>query len=97
MFIATLTFSTNKAAAPEFMAAHNAWIGAGFSDGVFQCVGSLQPDGGGAILAVGESWPAFEERINQDPFVQHDVVVARIIEVGVKKTAPAFDFLKVRD
>nr|WP_245764255.1 hypothetical protein [Sulfitobacter marinus] len=76
------------------MAAHNAWIAAGFADGVFQCVGSLKPEGGGAVMAVGESGDALKERVNSDPFVQHDIVVAEIIEVDVKKTAPALEMLK---
>ncbi|MGB5559209.1 MAG: YciI family protein [Paracoccaceae bacterium] len=94
MFTVFLKFSTNKSAAPDFMAEHNEWIAAGFADGVFQCAGSLKPEGGGAILAIGESRDELEKRVNADPFVQNDVVFAEITEVDVKKTAPALDFLK---
>lgn len=94
MFIVYLRFSANKSAASDLMAAHNEWIAKGFGDGVFQCVGSLKPEGGGAILATGESRSEIERRVNTDPFVEHDVVFAEIAEVEVKKTAPALDLLK---
>jgi len=89
MFIVLLKFSANKAAAPDFMAAHNDWVAQGFADGVFQCVGSLVPAAGGALLATAETRQALEARIAADPFVQHDVVTAEIAEVDVKKTTPA--------
>lgn len=94
MFIIYLRFSENRSAASDFMPAHNAWIARGFEDGIFQCVGSLTPEGGGAILATGESREEIEARINADPFVEHNVVVAEITEVDVKKTTPALDVLK---
>lgn len=94
MFIILLKFSANRAAAPEFMAAHNQWIATGFSDGVFQCVGSLTSQGGGAVLAIGEGREEVELRVNADPFVANDVVTAEITEVDVKKTASGLDILK---
>lgn len=94
MFIIYLRFSENKAAASDFMAAHNEWIAQGFCDGIFHCVGSLTPEGGGAILATGESREEIERRINSDPFVKHKVVIAEIAEVDVKKTTPALEVLK---
>ena len=94
MFIIFLKFSANKAAASEFMAAHNQWIASGFEDGAFQCVGSLTPAGGGAVLAIGESRDDIAARVNADPFVINDVVTAEIIEVDVKNTAPGLDALK---
>jgi len=94
MFIMLLKFSVNKAAAPDFMAEHNEWIAAGFADGTFQCVGSLEPEGGGVILATGEHRDAVESRANTDPFVINDVVTAEIIEVDVKRTAPGLELLK---
>ncbi|WP_299727158.1 YciI family protein [uncultured Tateyamaria sp.] len=94
MFIITLRFSANASAAPEFMAAHNEWIAQGFADGVFHCVGSLKPAGGGAIIATDTSRDKIEARINADPFVAEDVVNAEIIEVDVKKATPAMDALK---
>lgn len=94
MFIILLKFSANKAAAKDVMAGHNQWIANGFADGVFQCVGSLTPQGGGAILAIGESREEVEKRVKADPFVINDVVTAEFIEVDVKKTAPGLDVLK---
>jgi len=94
VFIVLLRFSTNKAAATDFMAAHNGWIAAGFEDGVFQCVGSLKPEGGGAILAAGENRDEIEARVKADPFVVNDVVTAEVIEVDVKKTTSALEFLR---
>ena len=88
MFIVSLKFSDNKSAAPAFMEAHNEWIAKGFADGVFQCVGSIKPAAGGALIAVGESREALQERVRADPFVQQDVVVAEITEVEVKRTSP---------
>jgi uncharacterized protein YciI len=93
VFIVLLKLSTNKAAAPEFMAAHNDWIAQGFAAGVFQCVGSLVPAAGGAILATGEPRATLQDRIDADPFVVNGVATAEIIEVDVKKTAPALAVL----
>ncbi len=93
MFVIFLKFSANKAAAPDFMADHNHWIATGFSDGIFHCVGSLKPEGGGAILAVGETRGELEKRVNADPFVLNNVVTAEITEVDVKKTTPDLDVL----
>ena len=94
MFFLRLEFSANASAAPEHMAAHNSWIDQGFSDGVFQCVGSLKPQSGGGIIAIGESREALEARIKADPFVHHGVVVADITEINVKRTAPALERFK---
>lgn len=94
MYIVLLKFSKNRANAPQFMTEHNEWIAKGFADGIFQCVGSITPNGGGALLAHGESRSEIEARIAADPFVAHDIVTAEITEVDVKRTAPALEFLK---
>ena len=93
MFVTFLKFSKNRAAAPEFMAAHNNWIAQGFAEGAFLCVGALQ-SGGGAILATGESRAAHDARIAADPFVIHGVVTPEIHEVDPKRTVAALDFLR---
>jgi uncharacterized protein YciI len=93
MFITLLKFAGNRAAAPEFMAAHNEWIAKGFADGVFLCVGSLTPVAGGAILAHGESRADHEARVATDPFVVHGIVAAEIYEVDPKRTTEALNFL----
>ncbi|WP_018234693.1 YciI family protein [Ensifer sp. BR816] len=94
MFVTFLRFAENGAAAPDFMAAHNNWIAQGFADGVFLCVGSLQPAAGGAILAHGESRDAHDARIAADPFVAQGIVTAETYEIDPKRTASALDFVK---
>jgi uncharacterized protein YciI len=94
MFITLLKFAGNRLAAPKFMAAHNEWIAKGFADGVFLCVGSIAPAGGGAILARGESREDHEARVAADPFVMQGIVVAEIYEVDPKRTTEALDFLR---
>ena len=93
MFVTFLRFAENRAAAPQFMAAHNDWIASGFEDGCFLCVGSLQPASGGAILAQGECREAHEARIQSDPFVIERVVTAETHEIEPKRAHPALDFL----
>jgi len=94
MFIISLKFSDNKKAAQEFMAAHNDWLSQGFADGIFQCAGSIKPAGGGAVLAHGESFDLLKTRVEADPFVQNNIVVAEITEIDVKRTVAALNFLK---
>ncbi|TCD14082.1 YciI family protein [Oricola cellulosilytica] len=97
MFVIFLRFSSNKAAAQDYMAAHNAWIAQGFADGVFLCAGSLGPAAGGAVLAQGEARTALESRVEADPFVAQGVVAAEIHEIDPKRTIPSLDFLKGTD
>lgn len=94
MFVTFLKFSQNRAAAPESMAAHDEWIARGFADGVFLCVGSLQPAAGGAIFAHGESRAAHDARIAADPFVVQGIVTAETHEIDPKRTVSALDFVK---
>ncbi|WP_048644849.1 YciI family protein [Nitratireductor soli] len=94
MFVTFLKFAENRAAAPEFMAAHNEWIAQGFADGVFLCIGSLQPAAGGAILAHGENRADHDARIAADPFVVEGIVTAGTHEIEPKRTVAALDFLK---
>ncbi|WP_112494951.1 hypothetical protein U0027_10150 [Agrobacterium tumefaciens] len=94
MFVTFLKFAENRAAAPEFMAAHNDWIAQGFADGAFLCVGSLQPAAGGAILANGESRSDHDARIAADPFVIQGIVTAETYEIDPKRTVAALDFVK---
>jgi uncharacterized protein YciI len=93
MFIVFLKFSANKAAAPQFMEGHKSWIQKGLDDGVFLVVGSLKPEGGGAILAHGTDLPALRARVNDDPFVAEDVVRPEIAEFAPNRTDARLDFL----
>lgn len=65
---------------------HNAWIARGLADGVFQCVGSLDI-GGGFVLAHGEEHESLLQRVQEDPFVENNVVTAEVHRIDVKRTA----------
>lgn len=93
MFIVFLRFSTHKDRAGAFMAAHKAWIDQGVADGVFLLVGSLEPKGGGAILAHGVPLADLQLRVSLDPFVEHDVVSAEISEVEPSRVDDRLRFL----
>jgi len=93
MFAITLRFADKGKASP-LMDGHNAWIKRGFDDGVFLLVGSLQPAGGGMILAHGESREAIEARVQADPFVAEGVVRAEILAVAPGRTDERLAFLK---
>ncbi|OWV93067.1 YciI family protein [Rhizobium sp. R693] len=95
MLVTFLKFADNRAAAAEFMAAHNDWIARGFADGVFLCVGSLQTAAGGAIFANGESRADHDARIAADPFVAQGIVTAETFEIDPKRTIAALDFVKM--
>jgi uncharacterized protein YciI len=93
VFVVLLRFSENKAQARQFMEGHNAWIQRGIEDGVFLVVGSLQPNAGGAILASGTSLQELHVRVNEDPFVQENVVSAEIFEITPARTDERLSFL----
>ena len=93
MFIVFLKFSDNKSQAGEFMQAHNDWIKTGLDDGVFLLIGSLQPGLGGGIVAHNLTLDELESRINDDPFVAHNIVNAEIIEFSPSKADERLAFL----
>jgi len=93
MFIVFLKFSDNKGQAGQFMDGHNAWIERGFDDGVFLLVGSLQPNLGGGIVAHATSRENLQARVNEDPFVAHDVVTAEIVELTPARADERLGFL----
>ena len=93
MFVTLLKFAENRITAPDFMAAHNDWIAQGFADGVFLCVGAVQPAAGGAILAHGESRAEHDARIAADPFVVAGIVTAETWEIDAKRAIPSLGFL----
>lgn len=93
MYVVLLRFADNRAAAGEQLAGHNAWIDAGFADGIFLAVGSLAGGAGGAVLAHGESRAALEARVATDPFVAHGVVDAEIVEFTPARTDARLDFV----
>ncbi|MCA1405769.1 hypothetical protein I6F26_06470 [Ensifer sp. IC3342] len=93
MFVITLRFA-DKTKAPQFMDGHNAWIKSGFDDGVFLLAGSLQPNGGGAILAHNVSLDAIEARVQDDPFVAEGIVSAEILAITPGRADERLAFLK---
>jgi len=93
MFILFLKFSSNKGQASQVMDGHKAWVKRGFDDGVFLLAGSLEPDLGGAILAHNTSLSDLQARVNDDPFVQKDVVRAEIFEIDPAKADDRLKFL----
>ena len=91
MFIVTLKFSSNKAKAGQLMDGHKEWIKRGFDDGVFLLAGSLKPNLGGGIVADNTSLPDLQARVNDDPFVAHNVVAPEIIELEPARWQPSLD------
>lgn len=94
MYIITLNLTEKKADAPAHMADHNAWIAQGFEDGVFLVVGSLKPQGGGAILAVAEDITDLEARVAADPFVSKGIATPHIQQIAPARTDARLSFLK---
>jgi len=93
MFIVLLRFSENRGQAGSFMSGHTEWLQRGFDDGVFLLAGSLQPGLGGGIVAHNTSRPDLEARLNDDPFVAENIVVADIHEISPSKTDERLNFL----
>lgn len=93
LYIVLLRFASNKDAAANHMAGHQAWIQQGLDDGVFMLVGSLPPGQGGAIVAHGTSADELHARVGADPFVAHEVVSAEIVEIAPNATDPRLAFL----
>lgn len=93
MYIVLLRFSANKSQAPAHMTGHREWLQKGIADGVFLLAGSIRPGLGGAILAAGPSPEALQARIDQDPFVVHDIVKAEIIDVDPNHAAEGLALL----
>lgn len=86
MYFITLELTDKKSDATKFMAAHKDWINQGFADGAFLMVGSMKPQGGGAILASGETSEEVASRIAADPFVQQGIVKPQIQEIAPTRT-----------
>lgn len=93
MFIVLLKFSGDKAKAGQFMEGHKAWLNRGFDDGIFMMSGSLKPQIGGGILAHNISREALQARVDEDPFVAHDIVTPEIIEFEPSQRQPQLEGL----
>jgi len=88
-----LKFSNNKGQAGQFMEGHKEWIKRGFDDGVFLLLGSLQPNLGGGFIAHNISLPDLQRRVNEDPFVEKDIVTAEIFELTPSRADERVKFL----
>lgn len=93
MFIILLRFSANRDQVSEHVDAHRDWLKQGFDDGVFLLAGTLKQDMGGGILAKAESRSEIEARVARDPFVEHDVVRAEVLEMDPAHADDRLSFL----
>ena len=93
MFVVMLKFSDNKAQAGSYMSGHNEWLKRGFDDGVFLLSGSIQPGLGGAVLADNTSLSDLQDRVNDDPFVMKNIVLAEIVEIAPGQADERLAFL----
>lgn len=93
MFVVFLKFSDNKSNAGQFMDGHNAWIKKGVEDDIFLVVGSLQPNLGGGILAHNITLEDLQNRVDEDPFVTENVVIAEIYEISPSMADERLRFL----
>jgi uncharacterized protein YciI len=93
MFIVLLKFSMNKSMASQFMVGHKEWIKQGLDDGIFLLIGSLLPNMGGVVLANNISLEDLSARVNSDPFVAEQVVVAEILEVSPNQVDERMKFI----
>ncbi|MDR7151314.1 uncharacterized protein YciI [Hydrogenophaga palleronii] len=82
MHIIFLKFGPNRAQAGQWMAEHKRWMQQGIDDGSFLMTGSLDNAQGGAVLAANMDRETIQQRVDQDPFVIHQVVTAEIHTVA---------------
>ncbi|MBJ7414969.1 MAG: hypothetical protein JHC88_05815 [Niveispirillum sp.] len=94
MFTIFLRFTADKARAPLFMDAHNAWVRQGFDDGVFVLAGGLDAGKGGAILAHGADAAAMATRVAADPFVVEGIVTPEIHAIAPGRVDDRLAFLR---
>ena len=93
MFVVLLRFAAGKGEAGRHLDGHKAWIRRGLDEGVFLVAGSLQPNAGGVIVAHNASLAELEARVNEDPFVAHEVVRAEILEIAPAQADERLSFL----
>lgn len=93
MYIIFLKFGPNRAQAGQWMAGHVQWIQQGLDEGVFLMAGSLDQGQGGVVLAANMDRAEVQRRVEEDPFVVHQVVVADIHAVAPSRMAPGLAVL----
>ena len=60
---------------------------------MFLLAGSIKPGAGGTVVAHNITRDELEECVNQDPFVQYDVVTPEILEISPAKVDHRLSFL----
>ena len=93
LFFATLRFA-DRTLAPDHLPGHRAWIDRGLDGGTILLVGGLEPDLGGALLLTAGDRVGAETFVAEDPFVEHGVVTAEILEIAPARTDPRLDALR---
>lgn len=88
MYIIFLRFGPHRSQAGQWMAGHVQWIQRGLDEGVFLMAGSLDDAQGGVVLAANMERAEVQRRVEQDPFVVHQVVTADIHAVAPSRMAP---------
>ena len=87
MFVIELIYNVDLAQIDAHMAAHVRFLKKYYTAGNFLVSGRKIPRDGGIILAVGESRAEIERIAAEDPFCQHGLAEARIIEFNVSQKA----------
>ena len=93
MFVVSLKLTGSREQAAAHLAAHKAWLQAGFDDGVFLAAGNLLGQPGGGILVHGLDEAALRARLAQDPFVANQLVEVELAGFTPAKTDARLDFL----
>lgn len=93
MYIIFLKFGPNRSQAGQWMADHVQWIQQGMEDGTFLMAGSLDNAQGGVLLASNVAREEMVRRVEQDPFVVHQVVTAEIHAVTPSRMAQGLSIL----
>jgi uncharacterized protein YciI len=87
LFVIELIYKVDLAKIDAHMKAHIAFLKKYYASGHFLVSGRKIPRDGGIILAVGESREEIKAIANEDPFCQHGLAQARIIEFRASQRA----------
>lgn len=93
LFFVALRFA-DRSLAPEHLPGHRAWIERGLDARAILLAGGLEPGLGGALLVTAGDRATAEALVAEDPFVEHGVVTAEILEIAPAQTDPRLDALR---
>ena len=93
MFILSLTYKQDTAAADVHMQPHLDWVRQGYDRGWFLASGRKVPRTGGVILARGDR-QAIEAFVTEDPFTIHGIADYDVTEVALTTVIDGLDSLK---